>query len=310
MKYNEIDKGIIGIYKINFPNNKVYIGLSKDIKRRIKEHFWNDNSYACDEAVRKYYKTLNELDFEILEQFEKLNYSILSEKEMNWIQYFKSDQKEYGYNLTSGGLVECSNYGLPWSRFKLEEIKDIHKRLLNGESNVDIAKDYNVDPITIGHINQGLTYRNPDYKYPLRDNSKRKSVSGLNNPNSIPYKIIIKACELLKENKYTYQQIADETGTSWSFIAKLNTGKISYKNELPYSFPIQTHIGNRRHPLNLTEGLEIIELLKEFKLTQKEIASIYKCDPDSISKINNGKLFKQENENYPLRKHYPHKKSK
>ena len=29
---------VAGIYKINFPNNKCYIGLSNNIPRRMKEH--------------------------------------------------------------------------------------------------------------------------------------------------------------------------------------------------------------------------------------------------------------------------------
>jgi predicted GIY-YIG superfamily endonuclease len=39
MKITDITTKISGIYKINFPNNKIYIGRSVDIKRRIKEHY-------------------------------------------------------------------------------------------------------------------------------------------------------------------------------------------------------------------------------------------------------------------------------
>lgn len=34
----EIEKIIIGVYKITSPNNRVYIGSSNDIKRRFKEY--------------------------------------------------------------------------------------------------------------------------------------------------------------------------------------------------------------------------------------------------------------------------------
>lgn len=40
MRYKDLTDEIIGIYKIDFPNNKTYIGLSKDVRRRIREHFW------------------------------------------------------------------------------------------------------------------------------------------------------------------------------------------------------------------------------------------------------------------------------
>lgn len=39
MKIVNISRKIIGIYQILFPNGKSYIGLSNDIKRRIKEHY-------------------------------------------------------------------------------------------------------------------------------------------------------------------------------------------------------------------------------------------------------------------------------
>lgn len=39
MKYQEIPTNLSGIYKINFPNGKIYIGRAKDIKTRIREHY-------------------------------------------------------------------------------------------------------------------------------------------------------------------------------------------------------------------------------------------------------------------------------
>ena len=55
MKYEELKNGIIGIYKIVFPNKKIYIGLSNNIKRRIREH-WVDarrNRMVCHFALKK-----------------------------------------------------------------------------------------------------------------------------------------------------------------------------------------------------------------------------------------------------------------
>lgn len=50
-----------GIYKINFPNGKCYIGLSIDIRTRIKNHInssYNNNApdynYPVHAAIRKY----------------------------------------------------------------------------------------------------------------------------------------------------------------------------------------------------------------------------------------------------------------
>ena len=112
---------------------------------------------------------------------------------------------------------------------------------------------------------------------------------------------------ILKQEKYTYQEIAKLTNMSYTYVANINLGKISYCNELPYTYPIQIKHNGRRNPLNEQEALEIIQLLKENQLTQKEIGAIYGSSYQSISRINNGNLYKQDNENYPIRKGYPRK---
>lgn len=38
IKIEDLKKSMMGIYKITFPNNKIYIGLSNNIRRRMWEH--------------------------------------------------------------------------------------------------------------------------------------------------------------------------------------------------------------------------------------------------------------------------------
>jgi len=307
MRYNELIDNIIGIYKINFPNNKVYIGLSKDVRRRIREHFWGTKENACDLALKKYYNNINDFEIELLEIFQNIDYSILSDAEIKWIEYYHSNEKEFGYNLTSGGLPYHSKKGLPWSKFTYKDLEIIYQRLLNGEGNIEIAKDYNVVPETIGQINQGHKYKNDNFSYPLRDNSIRKCTQGLKNHNAPELEKIQEVCELLKQENYSYQEIANISGMSYTYVANINLGKLNYCNELPYTYPIQVKHNGRRNPLNKEEALEIIQLLKENQVTQKEIGALYGCSYNSISRINNGNLYKQDNENYPIRKGYPRK---
>ena len=55
IKTSELEPGVQGIYKINFPNGKIYIGLSIDIKRRIWEHNCpHEDKTPCDKAINKY----------------------------------------------------------------------------------------------------------------------------------------------------------------------------------------------------------------------------------------------------------------
>ena len=97
---------MIGIYKIqNKINNKIYIGQSIDIYKRIREHFLesrynNPNraqyNYHLDRAIRQYGK--ENFVTEIIEECEIKD---LDEREQYWIKYYNS--YEEGYNETLGG---------------------------------------------------------------------------------------------------------------------------------------------------------------------------------------------------------------
>lgn len=123
---------IIGIYKIeNKINGKIYIGQSVDIKRRIRTHKYHAYN-AKDEktynlylyvAMRKYGK--ENFTYTIIEQCEK---ELLDEREKYWIRHYKSNLKEFGYNLSDGGnskyvseLTKSSNISI--RKQKIDKIK-------------------------------------------------------------------------------------------------------------------------------------------------------------------------------------------
>ena len=97
-----------GIYKItNTINNKVYIGLSKNIEDRWKTHkkrykIENDKEYEKHlyRSFRKY--GIEAFTFEIIEECLEEE---LSNREIYWISYF--DSYANGYNETPGGEVIC-----------------------------------------------------------------------------------------------------------------------------------------------------------------------------------------------------------
>lgn len=98
-------RDICGIYMItNDINNKVYIGQSININKRIQEHFWKstcqkDISYnsALHNAIRKYGR--EHFYWEILEECDP---SILDEREKIYISQYNSISPN-GYNILSGG---------------------------------------------------------------------------------------------------------------------------------------------------------------------------------------------------------------
>lgn len=130
-----------GIYKLNYPNGKIYIGLSRDIRRRMYEHnntkrLQNHFQSPCDLAILKYGP------FTEIEILEFVNEDKLSEREQYWINFYNSTDKNIGYNLTIGGEKGINGENCSWAVFSNEEVLDIRKRRYNGERKRDVYQDY------------------------------------------------------------------------------------------------------------------------------------------------------------------------
>lgn len=96
----------IGIYSINnLINGKRYIGKSKKIENRIWAHFnllkKDEPSRAVNRhlfaAAKKY--GLENFSWEILESFEELNENLLADREVFWMEFYNTTEREFGYNL-------------------------------------------------------------------------------------------------------------------------------------------------------------------------------------------------------------------
>lgn len=99
-----------GIYCIrNKVTNKVYIGKSVDIYRRIKDHKSCLKRKSKDEnryLINSWHKH-GETNFEYF-VIEYSDYDNLSERELYWITCFNSLNREHGYNLrldSEGGMI-------------------------------------------------------------------------------------------------------------------------------------------------------------------------------------------------------------
>ena len=157
---------MIGIYIIkNDINDKVYIGQSINIEKRIKEHFWkaqnsNDVSYnvAIHQAIRKYGK--EHFSWEILQECSEEELDTL---EQEYIKKFNSLSPN-GYNILEGGqkirsiankckicgkpILKGSNYCILCSHILQRRCqrptREELKQMIRTESFVDIAKKYGV----------------------------------------------------------------------------------------------------------------------------------------------------------------------
>lgn len=297
MKYSQLQNKIIGIYKINFPNGKSYIGLSNNVKRRIQEHFKDGRKHSlCHQAIVKYFKSIEDIDIEILEQIDEEDYQVLSDLERKWINIYNTNNKDYGYNLTVGGLdlLDTKN---PFSKFEEQDLNIIRNLLLDGHSNCFIAQQFNVHPDTIGKINNGKRYYNPNYSYPLRTEISKERI-GFNNHLAITPEQFEEIVNLLKNTNLTNQQIAEKTGVHKSTISNINQGKAGYCPK-DWNYPIRINSQNKTK-LSIEDILTIHDLLRQ-GCTTISIAEKYNCSRDTISDINQGKRHVIKNVIYPIK---------
>jgi len=121
-----------GIYKItNMSNGKMYIGSSKNLTKRKREHFWSlrkgnhINSYLQN-AWNKYGELF--FEFKIIENVK--NEEELLKKEQVYMDSFKSCNRFIGYNINeyaSGGGLKGENhpnYGKSMSEEQKEKIRN------------------------------------------------------------------------------------------------------------------------------------------------------------------------------------------
>lgn len=90
------------VYKFTTPSNKVYIGVTRQSAERRwrKGRAYKTNSYLTY-AINKY--GWDNITKEIL--FNNLSYDEASQKEKELIKLYKSDQREFGYNIDHGGIA-------------------------------------------------------------------------------------------------------------------------------------------------------------------------------------------------------------
>jgi len=105
--------------------------------------------------------------------------------------------------------------------------------------------------------------------------------------------------DLLANTNLSFPQISEATGLSITHLYNLNYGLRRRKENVIYPLRDENYL-TCGQKLTLIEVEQIKDILKNTKTPIKEIEKMYNCK--SISGINIGRLFKDENENYPLRK--------
>ena len=152
----------IGIYKItNLLNNKIYVGQSTNIEKRFYQHTIRNQQYI-DQEIQKYGK--ENFSFEILETClpEQLN-----EREIYWIDYFKS--YDNGYNQNPGG-----NTGGTSQKITKKQVLEIIELLKTTSlTNEEIGILYSISENMVSGINTGYYWNSLNIKYPIRQAKKQ-----------------------------------------------------------------------------------------------------------------------------------------
>lgn len=304
MKIEELTHNLSGVYRIVFDNQKCYIGISNDIKRRMIEHLNKDIRDHPELAICRAIKKHKIVDVEILEYIDPEDRERMTEREKYWIDYYGTyKDKNKGYNLTPGGDGASQGVHNNSASLTQEQLDKIVDLLLNSNySYPDIAKQVGCNYAIINKINTGKHYRIKNLTYPLRESrSKRYSFENktgrfFNKEDEL--RLIIE--ELKNPYGLTFKEINRKYNISISLIVEINYGRKYRLQNIEY--PIRKKNEHCKRLFTKDEMDYIITSLKNFKIPMKEIADIIKCDRKVISDINQGIRQKQDNINYPIRK--------
>ncbi len=108
---------------------------------------------------------------------------------------------------------------------------------------------------------------------------------------------VIEQVKKMLELGTSFKEIQQNTGISLTHISEINTGK--RRRDDNHTYPINSMTCGRK--LNSEQVLEIIALLQQGKLSNREIGIKYNVCEGVITKINLGKSYKQKNIDYPIR---------
>lgn len=277
------------IYKINFPNGKVYVGQTNNLKKRMTDHLKEarkGSQIKVYRAIRKYSITRD--NFEVIEDNLE-NSNITNEREIYWIAFY--DSYKNGYNSTPGGDV--SNINLKGensskSIFTNEEVRiirvlratmkytksEIYEQYKDRISESGFHKIWNYDTYT--EVAQELNTKE------LSDFYKHSRLSGSKNKSNI----FSREQVIEIRNKYyidarTTYELADEYKCNASCIQRLVSGKTYSDIEIPEpSFKFR----QKKHLYTEEELVNLIMSYKESKLDIKNFMLKINLDDTSVFK--------------------------
>jgi group I intron endonuclease len=305
---------MIGIYKItNKINNKVYIGQSNCIERRIADHIKcltlkKHKNKHLQSAVNKH--SIINFNFEIIEECIE---EMLNKRENYWIEFYNSHKSEFGYNSIIGEFykpIKLTN----------QEKHEIVKIFENDPyaSKFDVAEKFDVSYSTIYGVLQEFDIDNPKKICSEETKIKLKKINtGKVLSDDTKSKIGKASSELQVLKKYSQEKINEVislllqgldnveiqkiTGINYSVINGVRNKNTWIEFTKDFEFPKIKAPDNGRGNSKLTDKqiLEIVDLMRE-GLTNKEIMDKLNISFTMVNGIRNKKTFKYLTENIEI----------
>ena len=304
MKLDETKYNISGIYKITFDNNKIYIGRTNSLRRRMIEHIGKDIREHPELPISKAIKKHKIIDVSMLEEIPAEDFVKQKEREQYWIAKYNSFlDKAVGYNNSIGGEgADAGIYNRSASVKSQETLDNIIDLLLNTDLTYEeiCEKTGIINRNVITGINSGTHYYNNQLDYPLRKKDIKRTE--LKNKQSKFYnnqQLLLDIIEALKNPMLSLEEISQIYDTSISIISLINTGK-KYKID-GITYPIRYKNQSRLKLFSNEQLTEIKEMLLNRKYTMTDIGKEFNVDRKIISDINIGKRQRQDNWTYPIR---------
>ena len=128
---------------------------------------------------------------------------------------------------------------------------------------------------------------------------------GGSNPTKPVYQedVIDLTISLLRDENFSFKDIQEKTGLSLTHIYNINIGARRRRDNLNYPIRPSNAKGTKGLKFNQEEILQIHNMIINSKKNYKEIADKFNCCPETISRINSGKIqrYRLDGYTYPLR---------
>lgn len=217
--------------KINY---KLYVGKSNNVNTRWKTHKkvslggkkkYPNDFFIIHGALSKY--GIDNFNFQIIEEFNDEKECLQAEE--FWIQFFRSWDRSYGYNLTFGGDGESPTLETRLRMSKAQRGDKNPQAILNDQLVIEIlnkyntgdynqrqlAKEYNIHYATINDLIRNKTWKHI-VRLPLLSKNihsdKQKELFIRNGEktgnNKLTEENVKEVIKLYNNEQYTYKQIA------------------------------------------------------------------------------------------------------